>query len=281
MNDQSQRFIFDNTPIRGELVKLDASLKTIINQNDYPKEIQQLLSEALCASALLSAILKYEGQLTLQFQGQGTLKMLVAKCDNQYRIRGTAQWEEESAASHIEHEFASGQLIITIQNDQTGKRFQSIVDIDQQTIAAALEGYFKQSEQLDTRIWLSHSEDHASGLLLQKLPEKHTADNEHDKWEEFISLASTIKPKELLSWDNKTLLKKLFHEEDIQLFEPHNVTFYCPCNAEKMLGAIRTLGEEEAMDILKTNRVIEVNCEYCNNHFEFAKEEVKQLFTTH
>ncbi len=280
MTDTLQRFIFQDTCVRGKIVRFDGALKTILAQHHYPIEITELLSQTLCASVLLSAILKYDGQLTVQFQGEGPLKMLVAKCDHLNRVRATAQWDKESLLSELKKNFESGELVITIQKNKTNQRYQSIVKIDHHSVSDSLEGYFLKSEQLETRLWLAYDKDkqEAVGLLLQKLPE---IEDSNEAWEHIQTLANTLTEQELLSWDTETLLNKLFHEETIQLFEPQPVSFFCPCSAEKMLHAITVLGEEEALKILSTNRFIEVSCDYCNEHFEFDESEIRQLFTRH
>lgn len=289
MTDTLQRFIFKDTPVRGEIVRLDQSLKTIIQQHAFPDEISNLLSQTLCATTLLSAILKYDGQLTIQFQSDGPLNMLVAKCDNQYRIRGTAQWDTESLPGSLEHDFQDGSLVITIQENNTNKHYQSIVDIDHQSISQSLESYFIQSEQIETKIWLAYDAktQEAAGLLLQKLPGEsldeslELANDSDESWQHIQILANTLTEHELLNWSNQELLSKLFADETIQLFDADSVKFYCPCDVEKMLNAVSVLGEEEALKLLSTNRYIDVTCEYCKNRFEFSADEVKRLFTRH
>jgi molecular chaperone Hsp33 len=284
MTDTLQRFVFQDTCVRGEIIRLDSTLNVILKQNNFPPELCDLLSQTLCATSLLSGILKYDGQLTLQFQGTGPLKMLVAKCDNQYRIRGTAQWDKESLPSNLHTNFEHGNLVITIQNNKTNQNYQSIVAINHQSIAQSLENYFLQSEQLETRLWLAydHATQQAVGLLLQKLPTEETQDeNTENQWQHIQTLANTVTNKDLLGWNNDTLLNNLFCEETIQLFEPHPVKFYCPCNAEKMLRSITLLGEKEALEVLETHRFIEVTCEYCNNQFQFDHDEINTLFTKH
>ena len=280
MTDTLQRFIFKDTCVQGKIIRLDNTLKTIMQQHDFPFEICDLLSQTLCATVLLSAILKYDGQLTIQFQGDGPLKMLVAKCDNDYKVRGTAKWDEEHLQSNLKNDFENGELVITIQKNKTNKRYQSIVKINHQSISQSLEDYFSQSEQLETRLWLAYDKNtqEAVGLLLQKLPDETEADMQ---WQHIQVLANTLTDKELLSWDTEVLFNKLFNEETIQLFEPHPVSFYCPCSVEKMLNAITVLGEKEALSLLSANRFVEVTCEYCNKHFEFDADEVKRLFTRH
>lgn len=280
MTDTLQRFLFKDSCVRGKIIRLDSTLKTIVQQHDFPFEIRELLSQTLCATVLLSAMLKYDGQLTMQFQGEGPLKMLVAKCDNHHNVRGAANWDKESLPSDLKNDFENGELIITIQKNKPNQRYQSIVKINHQSISQSLENYFLQSEQLETRLWLAYdkSREEAVGLLLQKLPDETDAQSQ---WQHIQMLANTITDKELLNWNNETLLTQLFNEETIQLFEPQPVRFYCPCNVEKMLNAITVLGEEEALSMLSVNRLIEVTCEYCNKQFEFNADEIKRLFTRH
>ncbi len=279
--DTLQRFIFENTSVRGEVIRLDQTLKNILKQHQLSAEIACLMAETLLATALLSATLKYDGELTVQFQGTGPLKMLVAKCDNQYRMRGTVKYDPEELADAIQADFESGQLVITIKNHQKNKQYQSIVAVNHQSIGEALENYFQQSEQLETRFWLAYQPEtkEAVGFLLQKLPAA-TEDAELE-WTHIQTLANTLTRGELLNWPTEILLKNLFHEETIQLFEPNSVSFYCPCDAQKMLNAIYVMGETEALDILKSNRFIEVTCEYCNNQFDFNADEIKRLFMKH
>tara|TARA_R110002126_G_scaffold239409_1_gene382592 strand:+ start:20020 stop:20865 length:846 start_codon:yes stop_codon:yes gene_type:complete len=281
MTDTLQRFLFQDTCVRGEIIRLDNTLDVILKQNNFPPELCELLSQTLCATSLLSGILKYDGQLTLQFQGTGPIKMLVAKCDHQYRMRATAQWDEESLPSKLHTDFERGNLVITIQNNQTNQNYQSIVAINHASIAQSLENYFIQSEQLETRLWLAydHTTQQAAGLLLQKLPTEDQESN--NTWQHIQTLANTLTNEELLNWDNNTLLHNLFCEETIQLFEPHPVKFHCPCNADKMLGSITLLGEKEALEVLETHRFIEVTCEYCKNQFQFNRDEIEPMFRKH
>lgn len=276
--DSIQKFIFNNANVRGEIARLDNSYRQIIKQHDYPNDIALLLGELLAVSTLLVNSLNFEGQLTIQFQGDSPLKMLVAKCNHLLEIRGVASWNEEARPSELLNAFNTGKLVITVEDFKTGQRYQSVVDSAAGNIAQAIEGYFKQSAQLDTKIYLSSSADKISGLLLQKLPE---IKDQKDQWQHLTTLADTIKADEQNSWDNVTLLKKLFFEEDIKLFDEQNIKFHCPCSIEKMQNAIMLAGEKQAQEILSTNKFIEVVCEYCNNNYEFSSDDIGLLFQKH
>lgn len=277
--DSLQRFIFEDADIRGEITHLNQSFNTIMQQHNYPQPVQLLLGEALSTAVLLCATLKFKGQLTLQFQSDGIIKMLVAKCNDLFEIRGLAQFDIEALAKDMSSTelLGEGQLVVTIQSDERPEPYQSIIPLEKQGIARSVELYFAQSEQLATKLWLAVSPDHAVGMLLQLLPERSSREREHF-WEYAVKLGETIKNNELLELDNLTILRRLYHEEDIRLFEPHTIQFKCNCNRSKMANAVRLLGKTDAEELLSDKQYINVTCEFCNSHYNFDKVDVAEIF---
>lgn len=282
--DCIQRFIFEHADIRGEIVRLNKSFTSITEQHDYPVIIQQLLGEALTTSILLTATIKFSGNLTLQFQSDSTtpVKLLVARCDQSFNIRGLAQFDidllkdQKNSAELL----GDGQLVVTISPDNTVQPYQSIIPLHKEGITASLENYFAQSEQLATRIWLASSEHACAGILLQLLPEKTSHEREMF-WEHAVRISETITSEELLTLNNETILHRLYHDQDIRIFDSQSVQFKCHCNKERMLQAIQTLGEQEAMQMLAEKAFITVTCEFCSNHYNFDKVDVATIFHQH
>ena len=274
--DFLQGFLFDNSDVRGKIVRLNNSIHAIMEQHDYPPVIRAILGELLVASVLISSTLKYEGQLTLQFQGEGALKMLVAKCNHRHEIRGLAQWEHDVDTEQLKNAFFSGKLVITLEESRENARHQSIIAIESKTIAEAIETYFKQSEQIPTKIILGNDEKHFAGILVQKMPSHNT--EQVDFWQHVEILTSTLKSEELIKWDNQRLLKNLFVEETIRLFDVEPVIFKCTCSQEKTENTLRLLGKQEALDTFLTQKTLVVTCEYCNKSYEFTKQTVERLF---
>ncbi len=278
--DQIFHFLVDNTPIRGQLISLDASWQKCYQQSEADDFAKTLLGNALSATTLLANTLKIEGNITLQIRGQGAIHLLVAQASNKRSIRGIVRQsaelpENELTLSEI---FETDKIVITIDNGK-GKPHQGIVPLTGSMISEALEAYFAHSEQLPTRLWLACNETSASGLLLQKLPEELSHEVEDkDSWNRLTQLASTITDQELLELDAREILKRLFHEESIRIFEPEPVYFACSCSREKTLNLIKSLGENEAGDILAEQGEIKINCEFCNASYEFDAVDVKQLF---
>ena len=199
MNDKDmlQRFFFENAPVRGEIVRLNTSYQTIIQQHPYSPLIRQLLGEALTVVCLLSALIKGKGRLTVQFRGNGKLKLLLAQCDDSFHLRGLVQYEGELSQNELLEAQQQGVLAIMVDSTMSNaKQYQGIVAWHGETFAQAIESYFMQSEQLPTRLWLSVSETNAAGLLLQVLPKEKPELLKND-WEHLVLLTDTLKPEQL------------------------------------------------------------------------------------
>src|SRR5450432_4306281 len=171
--DCLHRFIFEHYPIRGHLVHLDAAWRALIEHRDYPPAIRDTLGEAVAASLLLAATIKFEGVLSLQMQGDGPVHLLLAQCSGGLGVRGLARYREagrQPESARIGDLIGTGNLTVTLETDDGAQRYQGIVPLSGQRLAESLQVYFENSEQLPTRLWLHADSLGASGMLLQKLP---------------------------------------------------------------------------------------------------------------
>ena len=271
--DLLRRFLFEELGVRGEWVKLTSSWQAAKVHQRGSENIQQQLGQALAAVVMLSAGVKFNGSMILQAQGDGDIKTLVAQATDQQKIRGLVRGKENVVAGSLEDMYGQGRLVLTIESG-SGSPYQGIVPLQGDNLAAALETYFSQSEQLKTRLWLFANETQAVGLLLQELPvqEGYEAD-----WEHIEILANTVTEQELFDLDCEQLLYLLFNQEKVRVFAPEPVEYNCACsrvNIEKMLFA---MGKDELEDILVERGVIEINCEFCNEHYHFDKIDVENI----
>lgn len=273
--DTLQRFIFEKHQVRGVLVHLHATYQAALERHDYNLTTSKFVGEALSAAALLSSTIKFKGNFTLQAQGNGPLKVLLAQTNEALQLRGLAI-SEGALRGGFRKLMGDGHLLININPEDAKERYQAVTEITGKNLAHSIEHYFNQSEQLPTRLWLFANKNHAAGLLLQSMPGEPLNSN---FWEHVITLANTIKAQELLTLDNKNILYRLFHEEDVRLFEHEPVCFRCTCSLEKMENALLQLGYEEVKDILNKEKTVKVTCDFCNRHYEFDQVDVARLFT--
>jgi molecular chaperone Hsp33 len=275
--DLLHRFLFENAPIRGELVQLEASWQTVLGKHDYPAVLRDIMGELIAAAVLLAATLKLQGSLIVQIQGKGPVKLLVVECTDEMQLRATAKWEGDLQGGLAEM-VGDGRFVITLDPREGQKAYQGIVELEGDSVAEILQNYMWRSEQLETRLWLAADDKRASGMLLQKLPEQKGLDA--DAWQRATQLGGTLKREELLTLPAQTLIRRLYHEEDIRLFEAQPVSFNCTCSREKVANMLKMLGREEIDSILAERGNIEIHCEFCNHRYEFDKVDAMQLFST-
>lgn len=273
--DSMQRFTFDETDVRGELVGLHKSLNAVLSKHDYPPALKVELGKLMAASALMSATLKYEGRLSLQVRLPGDVSLIQAETTNTGELRAIARYDETKSAEIEQVELQGGQLVITLE-PAVGKPYQGIVPLDSNQLNEAFEHYFKQSEQLGSRFWLECDGTVASGFMLQQLPSSEQGDA--DAWDRLNHLAGTLKAEELLSLDNQTILHRLYHEEQVRLYDEEDLKFACTCSKERIGNAIEKVGFEELMDVIAEQGKVSVDCQFCLQHYSFDKEQIGDLF---
>lgn len=274
--DALHRFLFEDAAIRGERVRLDETWRTVLERHDYPPLLRQLMGELTAAAVLLAATLKLEGSLILQIQGKGAIKLLVVECTGDLQLRATAKWEGELHGT-LPQLVGDGRFVITLDPKTGAQAYQGIVALEGESVAEILEHYMSRSEQLETQLWLAADEHGAAGMLLQKLPEQDTRDA--DAWPRVTKLAQTLRREELLQLPTAELLRRLYHEEDVRLFDPQPVSFHCGCSREKVASMLKMLGRDEVDGILLEQGNVEIHCEFCNHRYVFDAVDAAMVFT--
>ncbi len=273
--DNLYRYLFDNASVRGELVQLEKSYQEVIAAHDYPEAIQHLLGELMAATSLLTATLKFSGDISIQLQGDGPVSLAVINGNNLQQLRGVSRWNGDIAAdAQLQSLFGKGHMVITLTPDD-GERYQGVVALDKETLSECLEAYFEQSEQLPTKIKLFADAKQAAGMFLQVLP---TDGNHNEEFEHLSVLTETVKQEELFSLEAEEVLHRLYHEEEVRLFEPVAITFNCTCSKERSAQAIRTVAKEEIDSIIAEQGKVEMGCEYCNSKYIFDAIDVEAIY---
>lgn len=275
--DTLQRFIFEHANIRGEIVHIEKTYQTLMSQRNYPAMVKHLLGEAVVSCLLLASSIKFEGSLNLQFQGDSRLPILLVQCDHELNVRAYAKYAENLEIEAYANAFLEGQMALLINQYNQTQVYQSVVPIQSTSMADNLMAYFAQSEQIATKVWLAVNDEKAAGMLLQLMPGQESLQRE-EFWEYAVQLGQTVKEEELLTLDNETLLHRLYHETELRLFEPRATRFQCRCSKEKMEQVMVSIGEEEALDIVKEQGQVEITCDFCNQNYAFDAIDVTLLF---
>lgn len=277
-HDQLHRYLFENHAVRGELVTVSETWQQIMENHDYPQPVKKILGELLVATSLLTATLKFDGDITVQLQGDGPMTLAVINGNNKQQMRGVARVQGEIPAdAALKDLVGNGYLVITISPSE-GERYQGVVGLEGDTLAACLEDYFMRSEQLPTRLFIRTGEVDgkaaAGGMLLQVLPAQNA---ETDDFNHLATLTETIKAEELLTLPANDVLWRLYHEEEVTLYDPQDVEFKCTCSRERCADALRTLPDEEVDSILAEDGEIDMNCDYCGSRYVFDSMDITAI----
>jgi molecular chaperone Hsp33 len=277
------RFLLPDAGVRGVRVHLDDAWAQIrARAADVPASAVELLGEAAAAAALFTGHAKVDGRLSVQLRGTGALRTLFAECTAAGTLRGIVQVEDGEPAHDLRAMGDGAILAITIENPagpgREPVRYQGLVPMESDSLAGAFEDYFRQSEQLPTRILLAADGQRAAGLMLQKLPGDGGDD---DGWVRAGALFDTLTPAELLDWPAATLLHRLFHEEAPQALGERPLRFACSCSRGRVGAMLHALGRHEAEAAAAANGGdVHVRCEFCGEFYEFNPGEIEILFAT-
>jgi len=276
-SDYLQRFLFEELEIRGRLVCLGGAWRGMIEGREYPRPVIDLLGHTAGLAALLGAGQKGARRLTLQLQGAGPVRLLVADCDAGLRIRGMASVERAAPLPESERALlGAGRLALTLEDTATGRLYQSLVPFEGESLQQTFEHYLSQSEQLPAFLRLHADGENLCGLLLEKLPRADERDP--DGWNRITQLAATLALDETRAVQPYALLTRLFPEELLRVFPLDAVAYHCPDDPEKVRQVLRGLGRDELESILAERGEVVIRNEMCNREYRFDAREVEALF---
>jgi molecular chaperone Hsp33 len=290
-SDVIRRFSFTGAPIRGQWVRLEQTLAVLFSHQPYPRAVRTVLAELLGVASLLADGIKFRGTVALQARGTGPVTTVLAECRDQHLLRGIGRWDHDAEltdeVADLSTLLGNGQMAVTlipdpaIQPDAT--TYQGVVDLAGGNLAASLEDYFAQSEQLPTRLFLAFDGTQVTGLLLQRLPtapgaNDATLDEQEELWREVCLLAATLTPPELACWSVVELLRKLFHEHSVNLHAGRALEFACTCGRERAERMLAALPKSEILELLAERGVVDVTCEICGARYEYDQIDTRLLY---
>jgi len=313
-NDFVRTFRIKCANVRGRHVRLQHSLKRILNQHEYPDVVSQQLGQLVALAVLLASTIKYDGTFTVQTSSTGPLRMMVVDVTSTRNVRGYADFHSNDLQILLsEHNEPSipllmgpGQLAFTVNQGHDMELYQGIVPIEGMSLSDCAHNYFRQSEQIATAIKLTSGKNNevwsCAALMVQREPATqlpngsddsvsmhknypyHMAsksNNENDEnWRTCVSLMSTVKNSELLSFKvtSDQLLYNLFHEVSVIAYPKNIIHFKCRCSRARVQTTLNAFSKKDT-EALSINGQVIVTCKFCNKTETFEKSELEALFT--
>ncbi len=317
LDDRVVPFTVPDLDVRGRVVRLGPSLDRILDRHEYPEPVARVLGEAAALTVLLGTALKFEGRFQLQTKSDGAISMMVVDFNAPDSYRAVVHIDEAKLQQAIEQDalttgelLGEGHLAMTVDQGSQMTRYQGVVALERQSLEEAGHQYFRQSEQIPTRIRLSVGavvsgsgrQWRAGGLLVQFMPHSpdrlraadlHPGDAPEgheilsnddpdgisdDAWREARSLVETVEDHELLDpmLESERLLYRLFHERGARVFEPVMVQENCRCSRERVLGMLRGFSSEDRKAMVADDGTLGVTCEFCSRRYTFRADEVEE-----
>lgn len=274
-SDALVRFLFQQKHVRGEICYLNTSLERMLENHEYPLPVKQLLAELVVATSLLTATLKFEGEIAMQIQGDGPVKFAAVNGNHLQEFRGVVRLQAQLHGDSFNELVGNGYLVVTITPHQ-GERYQGIIPLTGATLTETLEAYFAQSEQLPTRLYIfsDSQQQRATGFMLQVLPVEQ--DKARVDFQELVTLADTITANELLNLPPEDMLYRLFHQELVEVFPAQAIRFVCGCSKQKCESALFNLGRAVVAEQLDLGG-LDMSCEYCNTSYHFSADDLQKI----
>ena len=298
--DTCTSFYLQNGAFIGRIVRLKSTLKTILDNHQYPADISNALSETTALAALMSAMLKFKGLFTLQIQGNGPVSLLVTDVSAEGKVRSAAKFDEEKLKKakalrktediieQTPHLVGGGYMALTIDEQNGLPPYQGIVDLKGKNLTELALRYFKNSEQIDTLLKLfvqkSGKSYVAGGIILQPTPQKGGKENElsaqilAQTFEEAKVFIDSLQTKEMFdsSLSNDEILYRLFHQHNLQTSGVKTFKFGCRCSREKLKNTLLSFGKQEIDGLYDENNNIQATCQFCGQKYVFNRDELEE-----
>lgn len=286
-----QSFQLETSRIRGRIARLGSVADDILSAHRYPDDILHLTGEILTLAVLLSSMLKYEGIFSLQVQGNGPVKMLVADMTSEGGVRACAAFKEELLESvRYKNDRAellgTGHMAFTVDQGEFTERYQGIVEL-KPSLVGSVQHYFSQSEQIDTGMMMAVGKVdgawRACGIMVQQMPEdtsvynKEQSNVHEDDWRRTMILLGSVRDDEMLSAEigAEDLLFRLFHEEGVVVFDPVPVQKTCRCSAERVEGILSIMSDDDIADVTVDGKIV-MRCEFCSRDYVLNPRDLKK-----
>jgi molecular chaperone Hsp33 len=305
--DRALPFQLDALGVRGRLVRLGPALDAIIERHGYPLAVARPLAEAMTLCAALATSLKYDGIFTLQISGDGPIRILVTDLTTDGALRGYAQFDSwklavalgglsDAPEGYVPRLFGQGRLAFTVDQGQHTQRYQGVVPLEGATLADCAHTYFRQSEQLPTGIKIVARRDETGGsghwrgaaLMVQQMPEFDAgridvdAEQREDDWRKAVILMASATEAEMLDpkLASTQLLFRLFHDEQLRIFERRTFNARCRCSRERIDRVLRSLKREELSDLRDASGRVVVKCEFCSTEYGYDDSDLDRIYAS-
>lgn len=287
-DDTVATFTMDGAPVRGRYARLGAgTIDPIICRHDYPRPVALLLGEMLTLAALIGSLLKSQGKLTIQAEGDGPVPLIVAEYRADGGVRGYARVTETDLGEGRRTPadlIGAGVLTLTLDQGSDMDQMQGVVPLEGETLAQCAELYFDVSEQTPTRILLAVGEEltaegshwRSGGALIQRVAGDESRGFTEEDWSRAQILFATLTDAELLdpALSTEDVLFRLFHEDGVRMADPQALEDRCSCDRDRLAALLKRFTAEELADLVEPDGKLHARCQFCARLYLIDPDDV-------
>ena len=305
-------FQLDASDIRGRVARLDGVLDQVLEQHDYPPQVEALVAEMALLTALIGQTVKLRWKLSLQVRGDGPVRLIATDYygpsaeGEPARIRAYASFDADRLGGTPTpfDLVGKGYFAILIDQGTDMQPYQGITPLAGGSLSACAETYFAQSEQIPTRFALAYGRStlpggdegwRAGGVMLQHMPKASpfatgeatgeggllaAADlldeDDGENWRRANLLLDTTEEMELIgpTVSPTDLLTRLFHEEGARVFDPQPVRFGCTCSEDRVRQSLSIYSDKDIAKMTTDEGTVTADCQFCGAHYVLPPEEL-------
>ena len=296
-DDQTAAVQIGDGAVRGRIIRMGSALDKALGGDRYPEPVARLLGEAIMIASLVARSLKFEGKLIVQTMGtnEGAVSMMVAESTTEGYVRAYARYDQVALDKILQDHSnpgadilihggeGGGTFAMTIDQGGRAERYQGLAAIEGTSLATSAEHYFRQSEQVPTRVRLAigslqeTGKDpvwRGGGLLVQRVAADDARADTQDSWDMSKAVMTTVSDAELLDpdLDSDTLLYRLFHEQGVRRANPETIEAKCSCSKKRLKATLKTF-DKQARDEMFQDGKITANCEFCATDYLFVQDD--------
>ena len=276
-----ERFLFDNHGVRGEITRLKTPFEDLIH-DDYPDCLKKIMMELAVSSVLVASTLKDGSEIMVQIRGgkAAPLKYALINIRQDLSFYGSCALKDNCAVDNNAsiHDLCGQDGILALSVfPQNGVKWQGIVALNNESIGATLEDYFKNSQQLPTRFFISTDlqERQSGGIMLQIIPE---VEGNIESLEHLSVLSATLSAKELFTLPLDESLGRVFAHEETKVFGEKEVLFKCICSKSRCENALMQLDPAELKNMAEDPKGTSMTCQHCGKTYTFTQEELASMY---
>ena len=265
-----------------ELVRRGAQIQ------DTTPNATAAFGRTLTAASMMGNMQKVEnGSMTLQIRGGGPIGTITVVSDPEGNVRGCVTEPHVPLVEKFPGKLDVGATVGTdgtltvIRDLQMKEPYIGSVELISGEIGDDVTAYFVQSEQTPTACALGVLVDRdmsvkvAGGYLIQLLP--GAPDDVIDRLEAGIKRAGAVTKMLEAGLTPEDILGQVCGDLGVVFMETTEVSYKCYCSRERVTSALISLGRQELEEIKADGKAFPVECQFCDEVYEFTADDIDQL----